>query len=99
MAKENGFNDINETEREQIWGITLSDKSTSTLFIEKWKELSTRLAAQRLRKLTIERDPSRKQEIYEFPDQFNAVIEKIKPFIEEDVLNNKFKATETKIET
>jgi type VI secretion system protein ImpL len=81
------FNNINTPEREQVWGISTSNhfiaEDFNTLFLNQCEELSIRLSSQRLRKLTIEQDITKKQEIYDFPDQFDVALSKIKTFIQD----------------
>jgi len=74
------FSDLSLAERQQVWGIDLEDARSGVE--ESLQQLYERLTQLRLRKLNIERNPKRKHEIYDFPEQFKAAIKKIVSFLE-----------------
>ncbi|MFC3032162.1 type VI secretion system membrane subunit TssM [Pseudoalteromonas fenneropenaei] len=81
------FNDLDEAEREQVWGTYLLDASENMdadpaeLFETRMDELYQRLIAQRLSKVARERDVERKRLILDFPNQFKAASVKLTEFI------------------
>lgn len=90
----NFFADLNEIERQQIWGFNLVDMddfSQKFLLVEqRLQNLYLKLIQLRIAKLTLERNQQRKAEIFEFPEQFKAAIPKILEFIQVLFKNNPY---------
>lgn len=80
------FDDLTEQERQQPWGISGLSQYEGDEFSRNLQneldQLFARLAAQRLRKLGVERDSERKEAIYNFADQFYAAKSQIQSFVE-----------------
>lgn len=80
------FADLTDEERNQPWGISGLSQYDGEAFSQNLQyeldQLFARLAAQRLRKLGIERDIERKEALYHFPDQFYAAQYQIQAFVE-----------------
>ena len=81
------FADLNEKEREQVWGAYLLDESEdqsqdpAELFEVRMEDLYQRLCEQRLSKLARERNVHRKSLIFDFPNQFKSVSLKLTEFV------------------
>jgi type VI secretion system protein ImpL len=79
------FSSSSEKERDQVWGISelmaIETRAFETKIQKACEQLMARLSACRMRKLAIERDPVKKQMIFDFPDQFAEALERIKSFI------------------
>lgn len=90
------FADLTEEERNQPWGISglsqYEGEAFSNNLQHELDQLFARLAAQRLRKLGIERDVERKEALYHFPDQFYAAQAKIQNFVEAINRDNPYQA-------
>jgi len=81
------FSDLDEREREQVWGTYLLDISENMeadpadMFETRMEELYERLVSQRLSKVAREQDLERKRLILDFPNQFKAASVKLTEFI------------------
>lgn len=90
------FDDLSEQERQQPWGISGLSQYEGDDFSYHLKyeldQLVAQLAAQRLRKLGVERDIERKEAIYNFADQFYAAKYTIQSFVEAVNRDNPYQA-------
>lgn len=85
-----GFNeffvDMRDQERQQPWGINLRGIAAIPMRIQHFgsglEELYTKLTAQRVHRLAVERDPLARVAIYEFPEQFKSSFERMTRFFE-----------------
>ena len=79
------FEDLSDSEREQIWGAYLleegAESSPAEQFENHARELYQKLCDLRLRKLSMQRNLERKAALYGFPDQFQVAAEKLSEFI------------------
>lgn len=91
------FQDLRETDRNQVWGGWLAGSSAdgdlASRFEERMAELYQRLCELRLRKLSMERKFETKHEIFDFPAQFQATADKLLEFINTLVQNNPYQET------
>lgn len=81
------FGDLSDSEREQVWGTyLLDDLDTDGVpeeerFAERMQGLYRRLCELRLRKLSMQRNPTRKAEMFDFPSQFLTASETLGEFV------------------
>ncbi|MCG8393284.1 MAG: type VI secretion system membrane subunit TssM [Pseudomonadales bacterium] len=79
------FEDLSDSEREQVWGAYLlednGEKNPAEQFEDHTRDLYQKLCELRLRKLSMQRNLDRKAALYAFPDQFQAAAEKLSEFI------------------
>ncbi|RFA29849.1 hypothetical protein CAI21_08420 [Alkalilimnicola ehrlichii] len=79
------FEDLSETERNQVWGTYLletdEEQDPATVFEERMRELYGKLCELRLRKLAMQRNMTRKATLFDFPNQFDAATDKLTEFI------------------
>ena len=79
------FEDLSDSEREQVWGAYLLEESDAESPAERFErhaqELYQKLCQLRLRKLSMQRNLDRKAALYGFPDQFQIAAEKLSEFI------------------
>jgi len=91
------FDDLSKEERVQVWGMTfpLDDpKSESDPVVERFTEefalLEQRLNMRLLKRLQDERDSQRRDLVYIFPQQFSALKNLAKQFLDEVFIPNRF---------
>ena len=82
------FDDFDRDARSQVWGMTFNlDQSKEQNIVEQFKHefglLQQQLQHQLLDKLERERGRERREHIYTFPQQFNALNDALSPLIEE----------------
>ncbi len=91
------FQDLSETDRNQVWGSWLACSSDegdlATRFEARMAELYRRLCELRLRKLSMERKFESKHEIFDFSAQFQSTADKLVEFINTLVQNNPYQET------
>lgn len=91
------FQDLNETDRNQVWGAWLADdgqkEDLATRFETRMAELYQRLCELRMRKLSMERKFETKHEIFDFSAQFKATADKLVEFVNSLVQNNPYQET------
>ncbi len=79
------FNDLNEEDRNQVWGSVLVDlkkgEDPSDLIAAKLDQLYVRLCDLRIHKLSVQRKHEIKAEIFDFPSQFQAASNRLIEFI------------------
>jgi len=80
------FEDMSEQERAQVWGTYLYDKyqeniTIAEIFSQNLQTLYNRLCAMRLRRVSMQRNISRKTEMFDFPNQFKAAIVRLDEFV------------------
>lgn len=80
------FSDLNENDRNQIWGINLLGEETDydkriSFFKQSLEKLYLRLAQLCLQKISMERNLRHKSEILDFPKQFSASMPKLMEFM------------------
>ena len=78
------FADLSEGERNQVWGCLLDGaggEAGTEQVAAGLESLRQRLCEQRLRKMSIERNRSRKARIFDFPVQFEAAGERLLDFV------------------
>jgi type VI secretion system protein ImpL len=79
------FNDLNEEDRNQVWGSVLVElkkgEDPSDLIAAKLDQLYVRLCDLRIHKLSVQRKHEIKAEIYDFPSQFQAASNRLIEFI------------------
>ncbi len=79
------FGDLNEEERNQVWGSVLVDlkkgEDPSDLIAAKLDQLYVRLCDLRIHKLSVQRKHEIKAEVYDFPSQFQAASNRLIEFI------------------
>ena len=81
------FEDLNKTEREQIWGVTLSRGTASAtqahqIFDTEFKLLCQALHARRMGRLTSAWGSQKIRDIYSFPLQLSSGQERLKRFVD-----------------
>lgn len=90
------FDDLDETGREQVWGITLpiAESSTATTALGGLRGridgLLERLSSHVPRRLNDERMPDRRRQIYAFPEQLAGVRPLLEGFLEEVFRPNRY---------
>jgi len=82
------FDDLDRDKRSQVWGMTfpLNENTKENIldqFPTEFDLLEKQLQNQLIDKLERERGSERRNLIYTFPHQFNALSELVKPFIDE----------------
>jgi type VI secretion system protein ImpL len=83
------FGDLDRNEREQVWGFTYGIKDDSLQqFRAEFDGLEKQLEARLVQRLQSERDPQRRDLIYNFPQQFSSTKELL-----DDFLNRVFKSS------
>lgn len=91
------FQDLGDNDRDQLWGAWLAqekdDQDLASTFDNKMVELHRRLSELRLRKLSMQRKFESKQEIFDFPAQFQATAEKLVEFVNLLVQKNPYRET------
>jgi type VI secretion system protein ImpL len=91
------FQDLGDHDRDQIWGAWLAqekeDQDLANAFDTKMAELHRRLSELRMRKLSMQRKFESKQEIFDFPAQFQATAEKLVEFVNLLVQKNPYRET------
>ena len=91
------FGDISETERRQLWGIDIDasaePEQIANSIEQQLQALYVKLTQIRLHKLSIERHPGRKADIYDFPEQFNTALPRIIEFIQQLFKENPYQDT------
>ena len=91
------FQDLGDNDRDQLWGAWLAqekeDQDLTNTFDNKMAELHRRLSELRLRKLSMQRKFESKQEIFDFPAQFQATAEKLVEFVNLLVQTNPYRET------
>lgn len=91
------FQDLGDHDRDQIWGAWLAqemeEQDLASTFETKMAELHRRLGELRLRKLSMQRKFEAKQEIFDFPAQFQATSEKLVEFVNLLVQKNPYRDT------
>ncbi len=91
------FQDLSETDRNQVWGAWLAGNSNegdlATNFEARMAQLNQRLCELRLRKLSMERKFEAKHEIFDFSAQFQATADKLVEFINSLVQTNPYQET------
>jgi len=70
------FADLNKEQREQVWGINFAQD-----YSEQLRELYGKLTQLCLHKMSVERNLQRKIAIYDFPEQFQVALHRVKQFI------------------
>ena len=79
------FGELSENERNQIWGMFLTDfddeADPAATVAARLEDLYVRLCEMRLHKLSMQRKQEIKSEIFDFPAQFQAASEKLIEFI------------------
>ncbi len=75
---ENFFSSLSEDEKQQIWGVNLTDylkDEDSGKYIDlRFNELVQQLTRSSFAKMSLERDQIKKNEIFDFPHQFNEAV-------------------------
>ena len=88
------FNDLTETEAQQICGVSLHAQQNSKSFQQEYRnhlqELYNRLTHLLLHKFTTTQDVAHKFILYDFPEQFNHIIDKISQLLTLLVLKNPY---------
>ena len=82
------FDDLDSDNRAQVWGMTFGldekkKRNNIEQFSSEFELLQQQIQQQLLDKLERERGGERRSQIYTFPQQFAALHELIKPFLEE----------------
>ena len=79
------FGELSENERNQVWGMFLTDfddeADPAATVAARLEDLYVRLCEMRLHKLSMQRKQEIKSEIFDFPAQFQAASEKLIEFI------------------
>ena len=91
------FDDLNKEERAQIWGMTFEldhlvadEEPAVNTFTAEFDLLEQRLSQHLLARMQAERDPQRRDLIYTFPQQFNALKTTAQTFLNDIFLPNRF---------
>ena len=91
------FSDLNEEERCQVWGVTVTEPYQKTdrcnYFSQKLEELYATLTHLRMYKLAVERDQRRKLILYHFPEQFIATHGRLHCFLNSFLRKNPYQET------
>ena len=89
------FGDLGREARAQVWGTTFdfsapAGGSLGTTFATEFDALVTRLNARLTTRMEEERDPQRRATLFAFPQQFAALREMLKSFLDEAFLSSAF---------
>jgi type VI secretion system protein ImpL len=89
------FGDLGREARAQVWGTTFdfpapAGASLGTTFATEFDALVTRLNARLTTRMEEERDPQRRATLFAFPQQFAALKEMLKSFLDEAFLSSAF---------
>ncbi len=89
------FGDLGREARAQVWGTTFdfpapAGKSPGTTFAAEFDALVARLNARLTTRMEEERDPQRRATLFAFPQQFAALREMLKSFLDEAFLSSSF---------
>lgn len=91
------FQDLSDSDRDQVWGSWLTregeEQDLASTFETRMADLHRRLGELRLRKLSMQRKFEAKQEIFDFPAQFQATAEKLVEFVNLLVKKNPYRET------
>lgn len=90
------FADLNDPEREQVWGGWLGhehDDDICQAFSSKMNGLHQRLCEMRLHKLSMVRNIRAKSELFDFPAQFEAAKDRLVDFISSLTKENPYQET------
>ncbi len=89
------FNDLGREARAQVWGTTFdfpppAGGSLGTTFATEFDALVARLNARLTTRMEEERDPQRRATLFAFPQQFAALKDMLKAFLDEAFLSSSF---------
>ena len=89
------FNDLGREARAQVWGTTFDfpapvGGSLGATFATEFDALVARLNARLTTRMEEERDPQRRATLFAFPQQFAALKEMLKAFLDEAFLSSAF---------
>ena len=89
------FGDLGREARAQVWGTTFdfsapAGGSLGTTFATEFDALVNRLNARLTTRMEEERDPQRRATLFAFPQQFAALREMLKSFLDEAFLSSAF---------
>jgi type VI secretion system protein ImpL len=89
------FGDLGREARAQVWGTTFDFPGPATgslgaTFATEFDALVTRLNARLTTRMEEERDPQRRATLFAFPQQFAALREMLKSFLDEAFLSSAF---------
>ena len=89
------FNDLGREARAQVWGTTFDfpapvGSSLGTTFATEFDALVARLNARLTTRMEEERDPQRRATLFAFPQQFAALKDMLKGFLDEAFLSSAF---------
>lgn len=89
------FGDLGREARAQVWGTTFdfpaaTGGSLAATFSTEFDALVTRLNARLTTRMEEERDPQRRATLFAFPQQFAALKEMLKSFLDEAFLSSAF---------
>jgi type VI secretion system protein ImpL len=89
------FNDLGREARAQVWGTTFDfpapvGGSLGTTFATEFDALVARLNARLTTRMEEERDPQRRATLFAFPQQFAALRDMLKGFLDEAFLSSAF---------
>jgi len=89
------FDDLNSEERSQVWGMTFPlsedpDEASVTRFDDEFSLIRKNLYNRVVERLETERNQEKREQIYTFPQQFDALSTQISAFIHEIFQPNRY---------
>ena len=91
------FSDLPRSERGQIWGFTVplgaQPEAPNELLLERFDELTSILEQRSVRRLGQERRLETRENIYQFPQRFDAIRKNLAEFVQPLFLENVFQDT------
>lgn len=88
------FQNLSEKQRHQLWGVTLadytSDQDSQHFISTRFDALYQQLLTVSFDKISTEQSSQRKNEIFDFPHQFQSALKEVKDFLYELIKENPY---------